>query len=129
MAAYERGQYLEALKLWKLASQAGDAEASYRIGMLYAKRRGCCRSMPDTVVWYERAAKLGHVEAQFQLGLIFLYGARGAARSVSAGNMAPVVCRSARRQGIECSSPWCSRMGQAWRAGYRCRLSLDLGGG
>ena len=24
--------------------------------------------------WYERAAQLGHVEAQFQLGLIFHYG-------------------------------------------------------
>src|SRR3954447_12624924 len=76
VAAYERGRYLEAFKLWKLASQAGDAVASYRIGMLYAKNQGVAGSLPDAVVWYERAAQLGHVEAQLQLSLIFLYGVK-----------------------------------------------------
>src|SRR5882757_477459 len=78
LAAYERGQYLEAFKLWKVASQAGDAEANYRIGTLYAKNQGVAGSIPDAVVWYERAAQLGHVEAQFQTGLAFLYGANAA---------------------------------------------------
>src|SRR4051812_44165482 len=76
LAAYERGQYLEAFKFWKLASRAGDAEANYRIGMLYTKNQGVVGSIPDAVVWYERAAQLGHVDAQFQLGLILLYGAK-----------------------------------------------------
>ncbi len=35
---------------------------------------GVVRSVPDAVVWYEWAARLGNVEAQFQLGLIFLHG-------------------------------------------------------
>ncbi|QHO73894.1 hypothetical protein ACH79_15835 [Bradyrhizobium sp. CCBAU 051011] len=73
-AAFERGHYLEALKLWKRASQNGDAEADYRIGMLYAKNQGVVGSIPDAVVWCERAAQRGHAEAQYQLGLIYLYG-------------------------------------------------------
>src|SRR5689334_3212336 len=74
MAAYERGQYLESIKHWKLASETGEAEAAYRIGMLYVKGEGVVRSVPDAAIWYERAARLGNVEAQFQLGLIFLQG-------------------------------------------------------
>src|SRR6478672_6998881 len=75
-AAFDRGHYLEALKLWKQDSQNGDAEADYRIGMLYAKNHGVVGNIPDAVVWYERAAQRGHVDAQYQLGLIYLYGAK-----------------------------------------------------
>jgi len=75
-AAFERGHYLEALKLWKLASLKGDAEADYRIGMLYVKSQGVVGSVPDAVVWFERAAQRGHAEAQYQLGLIFLHGVK-----------------------------------------------------
>src|SRR3569623_1285967 len=74
MAAYEGRQYLEAMMFWKLASEAGDAKAGYRMGLLYVRGEGVVRSVPDAVVWYEWAARLGNVEAQFQLGLIFLHG-------------------------------------------------------
>ena len=56
------------------AETTGEAEAAYRIGLLYVKGEGVVRSVPDAAIWYERAARLGNVEAQFQLGLIFLQG-------------------------------------------------------
>jgi TPR repeat protein len=127
LAAYERGQYLEAFKLWKLASQAGDAEANYRIGLLYAMNQGVAGSIPDAVVWYERAAQLGHVEAQFQLGLIFLYGAK-AELGPNRPETWRVVRRSSGRQGIECTRPGVSAWDERGE-GFRCRFSLDLGCG
>ncbi len=53
----------------------GDPEALYRIGLLYARGEGVVQSIPDAVVWYTRAAEAGHVDAQFQLGAIYLNGA------------------------------------------------------
>ena len=76
LGAYERGRYLDALRAWKDASQLGDPEADYRIGLLYEKGEGVRGSMPDAVVWYERAAAAGHVEAQYKLGLIYRYGVK-----------------------------------------------------
>ena len=74
MAAYERGQYLEAIKLWKLASADGEAEAGYRIGMLYVKGEGvrqehtrCCRLV-------RAGGPARRRRSEFQLGLIFLHG-------------------------------------------------------
>ena len=74
LAAYQSGRFLDALRAWKEASQLGNAEADYRIGLLYEKGEGVRGSMPDAVLWYERAAAADHVEAQYKLGLIYRYG-------------------------------------------------------
>jgi TPR repeat protein len=75
IAYQEKGQPLEALRVWKLAGEKGSAEACYRIGVLYARGEGVLRSAPDAVAWYNSAAEAGHLDAQFQLGLTYLYGA------------------------------------------------------
>lgn len=76
LEAYENRQYLEALRFWRLASRAGNPEADYRIGLLYARNEGVIGNIPDAVAWYERAALNGHTEAQFQLGLIYFHGVK-----------------------------------------------------
>ncbi|MGY4427150.1 TPR repeat protein [Bradyrhizobium sp. JR6.1] len=78
LEAYENRQYLEALRLWRLASRAGNPEADYRIGLLYARNEGVIGNIPDAVAWYERAALNGHTDAQFQLGLIYFHGFQAA---------------------------------------------------
>src|SRR5690349_21006717 len=70
VVAHNKRQFLQALEAWKHASEQGDAEASYRIGLLYTKGEGVVRSVPDAAVWYNRAAEAGHVEAQYHLGRI-----------------------------------------------------------
>jgi len=79
VAAREKQQYLKALEAWRRASAQGDAEADYRIGLLYARGEGVVQSLPDAVSWYRRAAEAGHADAQYQLGLIYLNGANSAA--------------------------------------------------
>ena len=80
---YEKGQYVKALSAWKRAAAAGSSEADFRIGLLYARGEGVVRSMPDAVVWYERAADKGHVEAQYWLGTIYFDGAKPGPSSAS----------------------------------------------
>lgn len=73
--AFEEQRYMAAFAAWKKAAQDGDAEASYRIGKLYADGKGVVRNMADAVVWYTRGAEAGHIDAQFQLGTIYATGA------------------------------------------------------
>jgi len=91
IAAYERGEFLSALRLWRDASEQGDVAADYRIGQLYEKGEGVGASIPDAEVWYKRAATGGHVESQYRLGVIYRFGAGsrgGAAASSDPGSSA-----------------------------------------
>jgi TPR repeat protein len=83
---HERKEYLKALEAWKKAGPKGNAEAAYRIGLLYALGEGVLQSIPDAVIWYKRAAEQGQLDAQFQLGLIYLNGS--GARGPNVGWMA-----------------------------------------
>src|SRR5271156_4985199 len=74
--AYERGDYAAALKEWSAAAGTGDPEASYRLGLLYARGHGVLANLADAAVWYRRAAEQGHAMAQHQLSLLHLDGYR-----------------------------------------------------
>ena len=45
--AYERQHYAAALKAWSTAASAGDPEASYRLGLLYARGHGVLANLAD----------------------------------------------------------------------------------
>ena len=79
--AYERGDYSAALKEWSAAAVAGDPEAFYRLGLLYARGHGVIANLADAAGWYRRAAELGHAMAQHQLSLLHLEGYRAQASS------------------------------------------------
>ena len=72
--AYEAQHISDALRDWREAGELGNAEAQYRIGLLYERGEGVHRSWPDAVVWYKRAAEQGHTEAQYQLRYLYLRG-------------------------------------------------------
>jgi FkbH-like protein len=73
-----RERYRVAFRCFAAAARAGDPEAQYRLGLAHARGEGVIRHPPDAVRWYRRAAEQGHLEAQFQLSLIFLHGQPGA---------------------------------------------------
>ena len=77
VAYHAERRYLKALGLWKRASTRANAEAQYRIGLLYVRGEGVLRSVPDAVVWYKRAAETGHAEAAYQLSSHLLQWGRG----------------------------------------------------
>ena len=79
LAAYLRGDYAEALRLWKPLADQGDAAAQFNIGVMYATGRGVAQDYGETILWYRKAADQGNASAQFNLGLMYTTG-RGVAQ-------------------------------------------------
>jgi Sel1 repeat len=67
--------FLERKRLLKSA-RAGDGEAQYQLGRLYASGDGVLQNGADAKLWYRRAAEQGHCQAQYQLSLIYFNGHR-----------------------------------------------------
>ena len=62
----------------RTAAEAGDAEAQFFVGVLYAEGEGVPRNYMAAVAWYRRAAEQGHATAQGMLGAMYARG-RGVA--------------------------------------------------
>jgi uncharacterized protein len=73
--AYRRGDFAGAMVEWQQVAQTGDATASYRIGQLYRRGEGLrYRDFEKAVYWYQRAAGLGHVPAQYEVARLQFEG-------------------------------------------------------
>jgi uncharacterized protein len=68
MGAFRNKDYSRAYKEWKTAAEAGQAEAQFDLGVLYAQGLGVPRDLSEAARWYSRAAEQGNAEAQFALG-------------------------------------------------------------
>jgi uncharacterized protein len=71
-AAYARGDYEAAYRLWAPLAERGDTDLQYRLGTMHEWGMGVAMDYREAVKWYRLAAAQGHVEAQFTLG--FMYG-------------------------------------------------------
>jgi uncharacterized protein len=74
MVAYQEKDYLKAIQLWRPLAQAGDAEAQYRLGVMYAEGRGVAANDAEAALWFERAAGQGEPMAQYNLGASYAEG-------------------------------------------------------
>ncbi len=74
MVAYQEKDYLKAIQLWRPLAQAGDAEAQYRLGIMYAEGRGVAPNDAEAALWFERAAEQGEPMAQYNLGASYAEG-------------------------------------------------------
>jgi len=74
MEAYQEKDYLKALQVWRPAAQAGDAEAQYRLGVLYAEGKGVAPNDAEAALWFERAAEQGVAMAQYNMGASYFEG-------------------------------------------------------
>jgi TPR repeat protein len=72
--AYDRGDYSEALTLFRRAVDKGDANAVFLIGVIYFEGRGILQDCSEAAKWFHRAAEMGDVEAQLSLGFQYLRG-------------------------------------------------------
>lgn len=79
MDAYSRGEYDEALRLWKPLADEGLAAAQYNVGVMHATGRGVPRDYSEAMKWYRMAADQGNASGQFNLGLLYASG-RGVAQ-------------------------------------------------
>jgi TPR repeat protein len=73
-AAYERGDYVQAMKLFRQLAEKGNQWAQRRVGSMYAEGKGATQDYQEAVKWYRLAAAQGNVPAQYSLGLAYEKG-------------------------------------------------------
>lgn len=71
---YDAGKYKEAFPLLLKAAEQGNAEAQFRLGILYETGIGVDKNYSAAAKWYRKAAEQGHAQAQNNLGRMYLQG-------------------------------------------------------
>jgi uncharacterized protein len=74
VAAYQRGDYATALRLWHLLAERGDADAQFHLGVMFESGQGVLRSDAEAIKWYRKAAEQDDAVAQFNLGVMYAKG-------------------------------------------------------
>jgi TPR repeat protein len=73
--AYKNAEYSMAMRLWMMLAEQGDAEAAYRLAMLYdTGEAGVEQDPAEAASWYLKAAKAGHLHAQHNLAVAYVSG-------------------------------------------------------
>jgi len=73
-AAEATGEYMLAAKYYAEAAKAGNAEAQYRLGTLFARGLGVQQDLVDASYWYQKAALSGNTGARAELAQLYLSG-------------------------------------------------------
>lgn len=69
--AYRVGHFHEAERLYRLAAEAGVADAQYNLAQMYFSGEGVPRDLPEAALWFERAATQGLAPAQHNIALAY----------------------------------------------------------
>ena len=64
VAAYKRGDYATAVRLFRPLAEQGLAQAQNNLGAMYASGHGMPRDDAEAVTWYRKAADQGYALAQ-----------------------------------------------------------------
>jgi hypothetical protein len=67
MVAYNRGDYMPAIRLFRPLAEQGNARAQHLIGVMYHKGEGVARSSVRAFAWFSLAAAHGDREAKAKL--------------------------------------------------------------
>ena len=74
-AAYERGDYESAIRLWRaLQAEQGHASAQYNLGFMYNHGKGVPQDYAEAMKWYRLAAEQGDADAQYIVGVMYHNG-------------------------------------------------------
>lgn len=74
VVAYQRGDYAEALKCFRLAADKGRAVAQFNVGLMFAAGRGVAQDYAEALKWFRLAAAQGNADAQYALGVAYFNG-------------------------------------------------------
>ena len=72
--AYEKGDYATALREYSVLAEQGDANAQFRLGVMYVRGEGVTQDYKEAVKWARKSAEQGHAGGQFNLGVLYDYG-------------------------------------------------------
>jgi TPR repeat protein len=67
MAAYNRGDYMPAIQLFRPLAAKGNARAQHLIGVMYHRGEGVARSSVRAFAWFSLAAAHGDSDAKAKL--------------------------------------------------------------
>ena len=67
MAAYNRGDYVPAIRLFRPLAEQGNPKAQSVLGVMYRKGEGVTRNPSRAFMWFSLAAKRGDAKAKAKL--------------------------------------------------------------
>src|SRR5450432_2135566 len=67
MAAYNRGDYTPAIRLFRPLAEQGNPKAQSVLGAMYRRGQGVARSSVHAFAWFSRAAARGDAKAKAEL--------------------------------------------------------------
>ena len=74
LTAYQRKDYVTALRFWRPLAEQGYAAAQNELGLMYFNGRGVPKDYVLAMQWYRLAADQGYAAAQYNLGLMYTNG-------------------------------------------------------
>ena len=74
VAAYDKGDYATAIRLFRPIAEQGHANAQFNLAQMYRNGQGVTQDYAAAVLWYRKAAEQGHADAQYNLGLMYATG-------------------------------------------------------
>ncbi len=66
-AAYNRGDYVPAVRLFRPLAEQGNAKAQNALGVMYRRGQGVARNSVRAFLWFSRAAARGDATAKAEL--------------------------------------------------------------
>ncbi len=93
MAAYQRGDYTTALSELRALAEKGNANAQFRLGVVYRKGRGVPQDYAEAMGWWRKAAEHGNATAQNNLGIMY-YRGRGVPKDYVQAHMWNILAAS-----------------------------------
>ena len=67
MAAYNRGDYMPAIRLFRPLAERGNPKAQNLLGTMYRRGQGVARNSVHAFLWFSRAAAHGDARAKVEL--------------------------------------------------------------
>ncbi len=67
MAAYNRGDYVPAIQVFRAMAEQGNVKAQGLLGVMYRRGQGVTRNSVRAFLWFSRAAATGDSRAKVQL--------------------------------------------------------------
>ena len=74
LAAWRRGEYTTAYRIWAPMADQGDPDAQFYLGVMNEHGQGVARNSTEATNWYRKAADQQNALAQFSLGMMYANG-------------------------------------------------------
>ncbi|MBI0407747.1 MAG: sel1 repeat family protein, partial [Nitrosospira sp.] len=72
--AYDKGEFMQAIDMYKPLAEQGNAAAQNNLGVMYDQGEGVIQNYQEALKWFRLSAIQGDVEAQNNLGVMYDQG-------------------------------------------------------